>query len=64
MNFDNIEDFGFDLKSFRDWCEYQSNMKSMPSSKIAFGRTHKWFGNEVILVHPTEIRRRHYCQNM
>lgn len=64
MNFDNIEDFGFDLKSFRDWCEYQSNMKSMPSSKIAFGRTHKWFGNEVILVHPAVIKKGHWDETV
>ena len=64
MNFDNIEDFGCDLQSLHDWCNHQFGMKSMPSSKIASGRTHKWFGYEVILVHPAVIKKGHWDETV
>ncbi|MDZ8183270.1 MAG: AraC family ligand binding domain-containing protein [Nostoc sp. ChiSLP02] len=60
MNFNNIEDFGCDLQSLHDWCNHQFSMKSMASSEITFGRTHKWFGYEVILVHPAVIKKGHW----
>ncbi|MEH2395121.1 MAG: hypothetical protein V7K21_26875 [Nostoc sp.] len=52
MNFDTIGYIRRDLQSLHDWCPYQSKMKSMSSSRIAFDRTHKWFGYEVILLKP------------
>ncbi|WP_445634302.1 hypothetical protein [Nostoc sp. DSM 114161] len=36
----------------------------MPSSKIAFGRTHKPFGDEVILVHPAVIKKGHWDETV
>ncbi|MEH2439433.1 hypothetical protein [Nostoc sp.] len=64
MNFDNIEDFGCDLQSLHDLCNHQFGMKSMPSSKIAFDRTHKWFRSEVILVHPPVINKGHWDETV
>ena len=59
-----IEDFGCDIKSLYDLCNHQFNMKSMPSSEIAFDRTHKWFGYEVILVHPAVIKKAHWDETI
>ncbi|OYD90541.1 hypothetical protein CDG76_30410 [Nostoc sp. 'Peltigera membranacea cyanobiont' 210A] len=64
MNFDNIEDFGCDIKSLHDLCNHQFGMKSMPSSEIASGRTHKWFRSEVILVHPAVINKGHWDERV
>lgn len=41
-----------DLQSLHDWTYHQFGMKSMSSSRVASGRTHKWFGYEVILLKP------------
>ncbi|WP_375514395.1 cupin domain-containing protein [uncultured Nostoc sp.] len=59
-----IEDFGCDLQSLHDWCNHQFGMKSMPSSEIAFGRTHKWFGYEVILLNPALIKKGHWDETV
>jgi quercetin dioxygenase-like cupin family protein len=59
-----IEDFGCNIKSLYDLCNHQLGMKSMPSSKIASGRTHKWFGYEVILVHPAVIKKGHWDETV
>ncbi|MEH2053718.1 hypothetical protein [Nostoc sp.] len=64
MNFDNIEDFGCDIKSLHDLCNHQFGMKSMPTSEIASGRTHKWFRSEVILVHPAVINKGHWDETV
>ena len=49
MSLINIGYVRHDLQSLHYWCEHQSGMKSMSSSQVAFGRTHKWFEYEVIL---------------
>ena len=41
-----------DLQNLHDWTNHQFGMKSMSSSRVAFDRTHKWFGYEVILLKP------------
>ncbi|MHC5596183.1 MAG: 2OG-Fe(II) oxygenase family protein [Nostoc sp.] len=62
---ETIEDHGCDIKSLHDLCNRQSNnMKSMPSSNIAFGRTHKPLGNEVILVYPPVINKGHWDETV
>ncbi|MEH2120819.1 hypothetical protein [Nostoc sp.] len=53
MNF--LETVGYvrtDLQSLHDWTHHQFGMKSMSSSRVTSGRTHKWFGYEVILLKP------------
>ncbi|MEH1999291.1 MAG: hypothetical protein V7L00_11170 [Nostoc sp.] len=61
---ETIEDFGCDLQSLHHLCNHQFGMKSMPSSNIAFGRTHKPFGNEVILVYPPVINKGHWDETV
>ena len=51
----SVETVGYvrtDLQSLHDWTHHQFGMKSMSSSGVAFDRTHKWFGYEVILLKP------------
>ncbi|MBC1224794.1 hypothetical protein GNF10_22225 [Nostoc sp. UCD121] len=51
----SVETVGYvrtDLQSLHDWTHHQFGMKSMSSSRVAFDRTHKWFGYEVILLKP------------
>ncbi|MBN4000565.1 hypothetical protein [Nostoc sp. LPT] len=53
MNLVETKTIGYvrrDLQSLHDWCNHQFSMKSMASSRVAFDRTHKWFGYEVILL--------------
>ncbi|MEH2286090.1 hypothetical protein [Nostoc sp.] len=55
MNLVETKTIGYvrrDLQSLHNWCDHQSRMKSMSSSRIAFNQTHKWFGYEVILLKP------------
>ncbi|MEH1976333.1 MAG: AraC family ligand binding domain-containing protein [Nostoc sp.] len=50
-----------DLQSLHDWTHLQFGMKSMSSSRVASGRTHKWFGYEVILLKPNaKIKKGHW----
>ncbi|WP_335220746.1 hypothetical protein [Nostoc sp.] len=50
-----------DLQSLHDWTNHQFGMKSMSSSRVAFDRTHKWFGYEVILLKPNaKIKKGHW----
>ncbi|MBW4428204.1 MAG: alpha-ketoglutarate-dependent dioxygenase AlkB [Nostoc desertorum CM1-VF14] len=59
-----IETIGYvrtDLQSLHDWTNHQFGMRSMSSSRVAFGRTHKWFGYEVILLKPNaKIKKGHW----
>lgn len=53
-----IETIGYvrtDLQSLHDWTNHQFGMRSMSSSRVAFGRTHKWFGYKVILLKPNAV---------
>ena len=59
-----VEDFGCDIKSLYDLCNHQFDMKSMSSSRFASRRTHKWFGYEVILVHPAVIKKGHWDETV
>ncbi|MBG1242916.1 hypothetical protein [Nostoc sp. NZL] len=50
-----------DLQSLHDWTNHQFGMKSMSSSRVAFDRTHKWFGYELILLKPNaKIKKGHW----
>ncbi|MBD2725107.1 hypothetical protein H6G96_01905 [Nostoc sp. FACHB-892] len=59
-----IETIGYvrtDLQSLHDWTNHQFGMRSMSSSRVAFDRTHKWFGYEVILLKPNaKIKKGHW----
>ncbi|WP_414570215.1 hypothetical protein [Nostoc sp. CCY 9925] len=62
-----VETIGYvrsDLQSLYDWRNYQSRMKSMSSSRVAYGRTHKWFGYEVILKPNAEIKKGHWDERV
>lgn len=64
MNFDNIGYVRRDLQSLHDWCNHQSGMKSMSSSRVAFDRTYKWFRYEVILKPNAEIKKGHWDERV
>ncbi|MEH2360255.1 hypothetical protein [Nostoc sp.] len=64
MNLVETKTIGYvrrDLQSLHDWTNHQFGMKSMSSSRVAFDRTHKWFGYEVILLKPNaKIKKGHW----
>ncbi|MBN3889701.1 MAG: hypothetical protein HWQ43_11180 [Nostoc sp. JL31] len=54
-----------DLQSLHDWTNHQFGMKSMSSSRVAFARTHKWFGYEVILLKSNaKIKKGHWDERV
>ncbi|MEH2246879.1 hypothetical protein [Nostoc sp.] len=63
MNLVETKTIGYvrrDFQSLYDWCNHQFSMKSMVSSRVAFDRTHKWFGYEVILLPNAVIKKGHW----